>query len=203
MKRLLFGSILAGFALFVYGFLSFAVLSWHDPKPLKDDRPLAAAIQASVTEPGMYMVPSQVRPDGSHLGEDEWMAASSKGPYMLAMIRPGENRRPMVSYMAASLVWNICLAFLLGLILRSTGASYCGMLCLGAAIGLFAALSSWLPASNWYEYPLRYWAPYVPDQVIQGTLVAAIVGRFLRAKPCGSAGPAPTQDGFSRADRSI
>jgi len=184
MKRLLLGAVVAGFALFVYGFVSFAVLSWHDPKPLKDEGPLAAAIRATVTEPGMYMVPSPVKPDGSHRGEDEWMAATSKGPYMLAMIRPGENRRPMVSYMAASLVWNIGLALLLGLILQRTGASYCRMMCLGAAIGLFAALSNWLPASNWYEYPLSYWAPYVVDQVIQGVLIAAIVGRFLRAK-CG------------------
>ena len=192
MKRLCIGAVLAGLALFVYGFVSFAVLSWHNPKPLKDERPLMAAIQASVTEPGVYMVPNQVKPDGVHRQQDEWMAASSEGPFMLAVIRPGASRRPMVSYMAASLVLNVGLAFLLGLILRRTGASPCRMVCLGASIGLFAALSNWLPAANWYEYPLRHWAPYVADQTIQGALVGAIVGWFHRERCGGRAGAAPS-----------
>lgn len=179
MKRLFLGSLLAGLALFVYGFVSFAVLRWHTPKPVPSESALAEAIKASVTEAGVYMVPGPVKADGTHRGQDEWMAASDRGPYMLAMIRPGPNRRPMVSYMSASLVWNVGLAFLLGLILRSTGLPARKLVALGAAIGLFAALANWLPASNWYEYPLAYWAPYVVDQVVQGALVAAIMSRFL------------------------
>lgn len=183
--KLILGSLLAGLAIFIYGFVSFGVLKWHHPKSLKTDAAVVEAVKAAAPEPGMYLIPSQLRADGSHRSEAEWMQASAEGPFVLAMIRPGANRRPMVSYMTAAFTYAVIQALLLGLILRRARLGYGPTVALGALIGLFVAASSWLPASNWYEYPVGYWAPYVVDYVVQGVLASAILGKFVLA-PRGS-----------------
>ncbi len=185
MKKLLLGSLLAGLALFLYGFVSFAVLRWHHPKPVEDEAALAKAITSTVREKGVYMIPGQVKPDGTHRSSEEWMHASADGPYMLAVIRPGASKRPMVSFLAAGLVLNVGLALLLGFILGRTKLGYPCMVKMGGAIGLFSALAGWLPAANWYEYPFSYWGPFLADHVLQGLLAAAIVGKFV-VKPGAS-----------------
>ena len=180
--KLVLGAFFAAILMFVYGFVSHAVLPWHAPADLKDDRALAQAVKASVTEPGMYMVPSRLRPDGTHLSEEQWMKAADEGPFMLAMIRPAPSKRPMASYMAASFVYNILLALLLGLILRQINAGFFGTVGASAMIGLFSGLSNWLPASNWYGYPAVWWVPYVVDGVLEGILAGAVLAAFVRKK---------------------
>lgn len=180
--KLIFGAVLSAVVLFVYGFVSFAVLPWHEPRDLKDDSALTQAIRNSVTEDGVYMVPGRLRPDGSHLDEEQWMKASEQGPFMLAMIRPGGSRRPMISYFAANFVYNVALALLLALILRQISADFFGTVGAAALIGLFAGLSNWLPASNWYEYPPVWWVPYVVDGVLQGILAGSVLAPFIRRK---------------------
>lgn len=180
--KLFIGALLAALIMFVYGFVSHAVLPWHEPQDLKDDTALTQAIRNSVTEKGVYMVPSKLRPDGSHLNEEQWMESSQEGPFMLAVIRPGVNNRPMISYFGANFVYNLALALLLALILRQISADFFGTVGASAMIGLFAGLSSWLPASNWYEYPPVWWVPYVVDGVLQGILAGAVLAPFIKRK---------------------
>lgn len=179
MKKLLLGSLLASVALFIYGFISFALVGWHDAKPLKNDAVLAKAIKESVTEPGVYMVPSLVRPDGTKMNEEEMMKASQAGPFMLGVVRPGTNDRGMGVYMAISLGIQFVLALLLGFLLSKTNLGYSCMVKMGGGIGLFAALASWLPPWNWYEYPMSYAAPYFVDGLLQGIIASAILGKFI------------------------
>ncbi len=179
MKRLLIASLVAALVWFVYGFLSWTAFKWHDPKPVKDDTALTAAIKSSITETGVYIVPSKVKPDGTHRTDEEWMQVSDAGPFMHAVIRPGSVKRPMISYLAANYVFNVLIVFVLASVLQKTGLRGMAPLAsLGAFIGLFGALANWLPNFNWFGFPPSYWLPTVIDQVIQGAAAGAIIGKL-------------------------
>ncbi|MEQ1859198.1 MAG: hypothetical protein ABMA13_04620 [Chthoniobacteraceae bacterium] len=177
--KLIIRTLLAGLAIFAWGFISWGVLSWHYPREVANDAALAEAIKSSITEPGVYMVPSKMKTDGTRRSDEGCMKAMTDGPFMLAMIRPGASTRPMASMYVGGIVVALVQAALIAFILGHARLGYGGSIQLSAYIGLFAGLAYWLPTWNWFEYPVSYWLPYIADYVVQGILAAVILGRTV------------------------
>jgi hypothetical protein len=106
------------------------------------------------------------------------MTAQKAGPFLLGSMRPGKINRPMASYMAAGFVVALLQSGILVLILNKVKLGYRCSIILSGFIGLFTAVAAWLPAWNWFGYPLDYIWPYALDYVAQGILAGAVIGRF-------------------------
>jgi hypothetical protein len=179
LKKLLLGSLLAGTAMFIWGFISWMILSWHNPTSLPDSKPLTEAVKATVKEPGVYMLPSMIKADGSKMPNAEHEAQMKAGPLMLAMIRPGSIDRSMGSYMGVGWVTNFVMALVLGLMLSRVPLGYSCLVKLSGMIGLFAGLMAWLPNMNWWEYPASYAVPHIVDSVIMSLIAGSILAKFV------------------------
>jgi hypothetical protein len=179
MKKLLLSSLLGGTVLFIWGFISWAILPWHQPRSIADSKPVTEALRSTVTEPGVYLLPSMVNADGSKKSDAENQAAMKQGPLMLAMIRPGSHDRSMGSYMGVGWAGYVLIALVLALMLSRVPLGYSCLVKLSGMMGLFAGLMAWLPNMNWWEYPAYYTVPHIIDGVIMGLLAGAVIGKFV------------------------
>jgi hypothetical protein len=182
LKKLLLGSVLAGTGMFMWGNVSWMMLNWHQPRSLKNEDAVKAAIKAGATEHGLYLLPGHLKSDGTHREMDECQKLMEEGPLMYAMIRPGSTDRSMTSYMIGGLLGQIFLALLLGVILSRVPLGPSCLVKLSCMIGLLGALIQWLPNWNWWSWPPMDWLPYVADSVVTCGIAGFILSKFV-AKP--------------------
>jgi hypothetical protein len=179
VKKLLLGSLIAGFAMFMWGFVSWMALSWHQPRSVKNEQAVLEVLKANVTEHGLYMVPGALNADGSHKSEEEWMKQTAAGPVMSGVIRPGANHRSMASYMGWGFATQWFCALLVGLMISRVPMPYPCIIKLCAMLGVLITAVNHLPNINWYDFPVNDIWPFLVDNVVTMTLAGAILGRFV------------------------
>jgi hypothetical protein len=180
IQKLIIGSLLAGTAMHIIGFISWMVLPWHQPDQLTNTAPLTEAVKTSITQTGVYWLPGMTKPDGTHMTDAECEASMKQGPMMYALIRPGANDRSMGSYI--SMGWGGCvlMAIVLGLILSRVPLGYACLVKMSGMIGLLISVVSWIPQMNWWDYPVRHVWPYFADNIVMMLVAGAILGRFVK-----------------------
>ncbi len=180
MKKTLLAAVAGGFALFIWGILSWMVLPIHDSTllPIAEEDSVVAVLKGTLTEEGVYWFPAM--PEGG--SPDAYVEKYRRGPIGMIMYDPEGGDPIMVSQMIVGLLINIISAFLVAWLLsRSTAISggflervtYCGML------GIFAALSTYFIGWNWMNVPLGYTTAMAVDLVLgwllAGTAIAGIM----------------------------
>lgn len=180
MKQAIIGAVVAGPALFFWGFLYWGL----NPLPYSawgqstDDAALGESLKQFLPESGAYYVP------GSHLGEDEMARLHEAGP--LALIFFTREGAPVMDsgVMLRGLVHNILFAFLLALLLQKAspavtsyakGVKFC--LLLGVAAGFLVHFGDaiwWRMAWNWQLHKFLY---TVTAFVVSGAVLLKFVHR--------------------------
>lgn len=180
MNRTILAIMLATAAIFIWGFLSWSVIPWHNSqfKSFKNESQILQALQQE-TEKGVYMLPGLATGDGEHRASQDWSELSMKETFILAAVRPGPSKRPMVSHLLGSAVFSLIQAILLALILSKSRLHGSSCIGLSVLVGLFVGAASWLPACNWFPYPLSYALPYITDYLVQGLLAGIIFAKLL------------------------
>ncbi len=162
MKRTIVGSVVAGLALFIWGFLYWGLnplpyAAWGQPT---DDAALGESLKRFLPESGTYYVP------GPHLDDDEAARLHEAGPVaFIFFTREGADMMDP-GVMALGLVHGMAFAFLLALALNKAapvlgsyaqGVGFC--LLLGVVAGFFIHFGDavwWRMAWDWKFHTFLY-----------------------------------------------
>lgn len=169
MKKTLLLSVAAGVVLFVWGFISWAVLPWHDMVANKfiDEAAVAQVLKANAPQQGVYFLPFSEQGHGPN----------QVGAF--ANVLPHGTDMNMGKQMAIGLATQIVGAFLVLLLLSQTGrASYWRKVGFVALVGLIIGFVSHAPYWNWFGFPASYVLVTILDTLIGWTLAGLAVARF-------------------------
>ncbi len=180
-KRILTASLIAAAVAFLWGFISWTILPWHNPMKFKNSAAVADAVKAGATEHGIYMVPESAESMSDEAGMKRIEDQLQSGPFIWAIVRPA----PTSSSMAGPMVLGFLRAFIAAVIL-SMMLSHLGRDCFRCRV-LFCVMAYLLVSINgdapfwiWFNGPLSNFLIMTADHLIEGLLVGLILARFIR-----------------------
>ncbi len=160
MNRLIVPALLAAVVVFIWMFISWAVIGWHniDMKSIKDQA-VIEQMKTSLTEPGIYLYPGEPESE-TDAGVEEWTKKYEAGPVVSFMVYNPAGFSPMnPSLFIKSFVINFISAFLAGVLLMMTLAqnpSFWRRVTFVTLLGLFAGFIGPFVDWNWWSIPTGY-----------------------------------------------
>lgn len=162
LKAAIFGSII----LFIWGFISWMYLPWHNATMhnFKDEKAVAAVIQTNVKDSGMYLL-SKVND-----GKTEIVS-----PIIFTSVFLQGNPPSMTMQMGISFITQFIAALLVAwMISKTTGLNYFGRVWFTVIFGLAAGIVTEVPLWNWFRFDTVYILLGMADLVI-GWFLAGLV----------------------------
>jgi hypothetical protein len=176
MKRILIAGLLGAVACFIWGFISWAVLPWHNATMpnLPNEDAVIEVMRSNVTATGVYQFPGHPATEAEG---QAWMDKYKRGPFgMLIYHANGTNpmsAQPFIGGFVLNFVIATLAAYLLSLAVAKMTA-YSQRVIFVTLLGVFAALASHIMAWNWMYIPTAYSLVMSADAVIN-SLVAGLV----------------------------
>lgn len=173
IRGVLFGGLMGGIVLFVWGFISWQLLPWHNATIGKftDEKAVADAITANATEPGVYHIPADP--------ED-----MTTGPIILATLRTKGMSAAMIPELIVQFVIQFLSAAVVSLMVRQLRDRYYPTrLALIMLFGLGVGLACQLPYWNWFGFSIAYTGVQIADSVIAWTLAGVVIARVAVVPP--------------------
>ena len=183
----MFRSILAVFVAsiiaFIWGWVSWGMLPWHQPIPFENEEAVIEVIQANTSKHAMYGYPAWSEMQSEDGGE-AYLKKWQDGPSIYAMVRPGRNEEAsMTSGMLSGFIINILASTALLLLIQKSGHSeFLDRLSIALLAGLFLGIVSALNPWNWLEAPGLHTIGVLADGIIPWTLAGAVIAAILPKK---------------------
>ncbi len=175
MARVIVLSVAGGIVLFVWGFMSWAVLPWHHMAANKftDEAAVAQVLKENAPQRGVYFLPFSEQDHGP----------DKVGAF--ANVLPDGTAMNMGRQMTVALVTQIASVFLVLSLMRIGGTPGCrARVGFFALTGLIIGFVSHAPYWNWFGFSTPYVAVIVMDYLIGWTLAGLAVACFMpRATP--------------------
>jgi hypothetical protein len=185
MGRIIWGGIVGGVILFVWGFTIHVLtpLGHMGVSPLPGVDGVKTAFAAADVETGMYMIP-HAYPGDTEEEQARWKEEYSAGPRALIIYTPDGDDPMSPMQMGIGLLINIASALVAALIVSQVAAFYGARLLVVALLGLFAWLAVEVPYWNWFLFPADRIAgsfiEHVGGWFVAGLAMAGIVKGRLR-----------------------
>lgn len=173
MMRNLLLSAVAGMVLFVWGFVSWAVLPWHNMVANKftDEAAVSQVLKDNAPQAGVYYLPFSEQDHGP----------GQVGAF--ANVLPQGTEMNMGRQMGIGLVTQIVSAFLvLALVSMTSGLVYWGKVGFFALAGLTIGFVSHAPYWNWFGFPAPYVGVTILDILTGWILAGLVVAKFVRGR---------------------
>jgi len=161
MNKLIVPSLLAAIVVFIWMYISWAVIGWHntDLKNLPNGEALVEQMSQSITEPGIYIYPGNPT-DESDEGMKAWTERYKAGPNVHFMVYNPAGADPMnPMQFVKSFIINFIAAFIAGVLLMMTLAqnpSFWRRIIFVMMLGMFAAFVGPFVEWNWWSFPTGY-----------------------------------------------
>lgn len=190
--KLVIAAILAAVVCFLWSFLSWAVLGWHqngmhsfheETEMAEMFMKNAQAGHAIYTMPFMIPPPKGALPEERKKNEDAYQKAMDDGPFVYAVVRPHKSHYSMGNNMLLGLLRSFIAALILGGFLNLTTIPYMARVALCAAAGLFAGFVVDFPMWTWFETPTRDLVVNMVDHIIEWTLGGFVLGALMGKNP--------------------
>ena len=171
MKKTILLSLLAAIILFFWGFVSWAILPWHNDVANKftDEAAVSAVLKANSPQAGVYFLP---------------FSQQDYGPGKVAAfanVHPNGMEMNMGKQMGISMVTQFLSALLvLTLLSGRQHLGYLPRIGLFALAGLTISFVSHAPYWNWFGFSTPYVLVIIADTIIGWTLVALILGKWMQ-----------------------
>jgi len=184
MNRLIVPALITAVVVFIWMFISWGVLYWHniDIKIFPDETEIMH-MKAVMHEPGIYVYPGF--PPGEEKAKTEWEAKHIAGPIVNFMVYNPAGADPTNPILfIKSFVINFIAAFVAGVLLMMTLAqnpSYWRRVIFVMMLGLFAAFIGPFVEWNWWGFPLSYTLVNVVDYCVTWLLAGLVLA--WRIKP--------------------
>ncbi len=188
LKSLVLGAILGGLTAFIWSFISWSFLPWHQKQLLsfQNEDEVTAIIASHAPESGNYLLPTGPPQEGmsteqKKAAEEIRMQKMQKGPLVFAAVRrEGFSSLPRV--LLTQLVCQLFAALLLTwMLLQTSGLSYARRVVFLATVGLAASVIADLPNWNWWGYSGVYTAANLADYTLTWLLAGLVIAKV--AKP--------------------
>ena len=169
MKQHLLMSVAAGVVLFVWGFVSWAVLPWHNLTANKftNEAAVSRVLKENAPQAGIYFLPFSEKDHGPN----------QTGAF--ANVLPQGTDMNMGKLMATALVTQMISAFLvLWLLLQSAAKTFWHRVGFMALVGFVIGFVSHAPYWNWFGFSTPYVLVIILDSIIGWTLAGLAVARF-------------------------
>ncbi len=161
-------------------------------KAFPDEAAVAQFVDTQIEESGVYQLPGATTAEGAVRPMDEWGEAWRKGPYVSAFISKGPQIMDMNQSLLGSFLIQLAAALVLGFILLLARAPGCGArLSIVFLASVFAAIMSWLPPWNWYNWPLDYIGVYIAHLLVAGIISGTILAALVRPVQAGAGASSP------------
>lgn len=192
IKSLILGAILGGLTAFLWSFISWDVLPWHEKqlRSFQNEDEVSAIIASHAPESGNYLLPTGppqagMNPDQKKAAEEIRMEKMQKGPLVFAAVRKeGFGSFPMV--LLTQLICQMFAALLLTwMLLETSGLTYSRRVAFLAIAGLASSVIADLPNWNWWAYSGAYTAVNLIDYTLTWFLAGLVIAKI--AKPQAAA----------------
>lgn len=173
MKKNVLLSLVAGLVLFVWGFISWAVLPWHMMVANKftNEAAVSQVLKDNSPQTGVYYLPFSEKDHGPN----------QVGAF--ANVLPQGTEMNMGKQMSIGLITQITSAFLvLSLVSMTSGLTYWGKVGFFSLTGLTIGFVSHAPYWNWFGFPAPYVGVTILDILIGWTLAGLAVAQFAHGK---------------------
>jgi hypothetical protein len=173
MKKIVLLSGLAGIVLFVWGFVSWALLPWHNlaANQFTNEAAVSQVLKENAPQAGVYYLPFSEKDHGP----------GKVGAF--ANVLPQGTDMNLGRQMGIGLLTQIIAAFLVLVLLGQTkDLTYWGKVGFFALTGLIIGFVSHAPYWNWFGFPATYVGVTIADSVIGWTLAGFTVARFAPDK---------------------
>lgn len=176
MKRILIATFTGAAIAFLWSFISWELLPWHQMESFQDQPSFAENIKANAPAHGLYMLPAKRQGDLD-------AKAITEGPFVYAVVRPGKLEVPWKLSTHLIRSYGIHLAGALIIVLavyRIRASRYISRVSIGTMMGLFAGLTMTLPHGNWFELPSTHVLVHVLDPLIAWTLASLCIAAIIK-----------------------
>ena len=176
MKRILLATLVGSIVAFLWGYISWELLSWHKMDTFKNDSAVVKTITENAPTHGVYTLPL---PDKNGPNAD----AITEGPFIYAIVRPGKLSSPWAlrSHMIASFCIQLAGAFIISLAIHRIRASrYISRASVGPVMGIFAGIVVTLPHANWFELPHSHALAQTLDPLIAWTIAGLLIAAIIK-----------------------
>jgi hypothetical protein len=191
-KKIVIGGVLAGLVLFVWSSIAHMLLPIGDMgvKAIPKEDMVIAAMKANMTEPGLYIFPSEdmmAAKSGTKEQQEAAMAAGIKkyetGPHGILAYRPVGETFSMPKLLAvefgADVIVGLIAAFALAMASGKL-VSFAGRVGFVTALGLLGWLATDVSYWNWYGFPGIYEVGQFLDQIVGMALAGTLLAFMMR-----------------------
>jgi hypothetical protein len=191
LKSLVLGAVLGGITAFLWSFISWDLLPWHEKQlhSFQNEDEVSAIIASHAPQSGNYLLPTGPPQEGltgdqKKAAQEIRMQKMQKGPLMFAAIRKeGFGSFPKV--LITQLLYQMLAALLLTwMLLQTVGLSYARRVAFLAVAGLSASVIADLPNWNWWGSSAGYTAVNLIDYTLTWLLGGLVIAKVAKtAKP--------------------
>ena len=185
MKRLITGGIVGGITLFMWGFVSWVILTWHFDTVRHDSGVMAVVedIEDNLQETGVYYFPpmTTMRPDETEMeAYTELHKNSPSGMifYNAQHLDPMSPSRLFVGFLAD--VGAALFATLLLIVALPSLPKYWGRVVYVAALGVFAIFAIRMVDGAFFNLPIRWTVNMILDTAISWMLAGLVLAAIVR-----------------------
>jgi len=185
IKRLIAGGIVGGITLFMWGFISWVILTWHFDT-LRHDSSVTAVvedIEDHLPETGVYYFPPvpTMRPDKAE--KEAYMELHKSGPsgmifYIAEHADPMPPRRLLLGFIVD--IGAATFATLLLIVALPSLPKYWGRVVFVAALGVFAILAVRMIDGVFHNLPIQWTVNQSLDTAISWVLVGLVLAAIVR-----------------------
>ena len=191
IKSLVLGAVLGGITAFLWSFISWDLLPWHEKqlRSFQNEDEVLAVIASHAPQSGNYLLPTGPSEEGlsadqKKAAEEIRMQKMQKGPLMFAAIRKegfGSFPKALISQVLYQMLAALLLTWML---LQTSGLSYARRVAFLAVAGLAASVIADLPNWNWWGYSGTYTAVNLIDYTLTWLLAGLVIAKVANpAKP--------------------
>ncbi len=178
--KLLLGALIGGIVVFIWGSVSWMMLSWHENTllPFTNEPAVASVVKAGAPVSGVYLLPHARAAQPS----EPRQSRAKQGPVLLAAVNlEGADPANPAYYLRGLLIEIIGAGFMTALLLSLPGLSFWGCVRTSLWVGVTAGMLCRLPDWGWWGFSQEFTLISIVDLGISwflgGLAIAAVLGR--------------------------
>ena len=190
MKRIVIAGVAGGIVLFVWSFVSWMFIPWHQINQMPNESGIAKVLRDADIPAGAYWLPGMdhaalkaMTPEQRKAAEDAWMAAHEEGPVAMVMYAPEGSSPLSIMTLVIGFILEVVVAGIAAFLLAMAGPaipSFVGRVLFVVLLGLFGAVGSHLMNWNYMNYPFRFAIEMSLDSLVMAVLLGIVLALLIR-----------------------
>ena len=187
LKQIIIGGIVGGITLFMWGYVSWVVLTWHFDTVKQHDgiNAVVENVTDHIPESGVYYFPPMTFDQSDEEKMASWEERHRTEPhgYLILQAEPGDPMLPMT--LVKGFVADCVAAMMASLLLIAALPSlpnYRSRVVFVASLGVFGILSVYIVDGIFHDFPIRYTVGLAADTAIAWLLTGMAIAGVVKPR---------------------